>query len=342
MNKFILISFIFTLQAQAAQADNRKITVAVIDTGADVSHPGLRGDIWKNPGESGLDALGRDKATNGVDDDGNGFIDDFQGWNFSSNTNDVRDNNGHGTHIAGIIGGSNGTFSSAASDVNLMILKYYDPFSNGLNNLEASIRAIDYAIQMKADIINYSAGGIQRSVAEEAAVRRAQKAGILFIAAAGNEKSNSDYVKYFPANYGLSNILSVTAIDSDHKVLPSSNYGVNSVDLAAPGKNILSTLPGGLYGTMTGTSQATAAVSATAARVMAKNPFLSMAQIAQILIKTGAPEKNLWGKTKYQVMLDSARALSMQDQNTNAFGKVAANSQKMETKYFFSDSLELE
>lgn len=338
--KLISLTLICTLQAHAASADNRKITVAVIDTGVDVNHPALKANIWTNAGESGVDALGRDKSTNGLDDDENGFIDDFHGWNFSSNKGDVRDSHGHGTHIAGIIGGHSGSYQGVAPDVNLMILKYYDPFAPGENNLQASIRAIDYAIKMKADIINYSGGGTQRSLAEEAAIRRAQKAGILFVAAAGNEKSNSDILKYYPADYGLSNIISVTAIDATNTVLPSSNYGMNSVDIAAPGKSVNSTIPGGGYGRMTGTSQATAFVTGTAALLMAKNPYLSVGQVIQHLIKTGTPEKNLIGKTKYQVLLDTYKSISMQDQNTNAFGKVAANSHKIDPKYFLSDSLD--
>ncbi len=341
INKILTLTLICTLQAQATQADNRKITVAVIDTGADVNHTALKANIWTNVGESGVDALGRNKSTNGLDDDENGFIDDFHGWNFSSNKGDVSDSHGHGTHIAGIIGGHctscDGSHQGVAPDVNLMILKYYDPFAPGENNLQASIRAIDYAIKMKADIINYSGGGTQRSLAEEAAIRRVQKAGILFVAAAGNEKSNSDILKYYPADYQLSNIISVTATDNSNNILPSSNFGIHSVDIAAPGKSVNSTIPGGGYGRMTGTSQATAFVSGTAALLMSKNPYLSAEQVIQYLIKTGTPEKKLIGKTKHQVLLDTYKAISMQDQNTNAFGKVAANTQKMDPKYFLSE-----
>jgi subtilisin family serine protease len=315
---------------------NKKVTVAVIDTGVDVTHPDLSQSLWVNEGESGRDNLGRDKATNGLDDDGNGFIDDFHGWNFSSNTNDLTDKHGHGTHIAGIIAGNGKNFQGVAPGVKLMILKYYDPEATGENNLEASIRAIDYAIQMKADIINYSGGGPEASPREKAAIARAQKAGILVVAAAGNEKSNSDYKKFYPANYGFSNIISVTAIDQEQKILSSSNYGTQSVDMAAPGKSIYSTLPGG-YGRMTGTSQATAFVTGAAALLMSERPSLkSPEQVIRALVKTGDKDFHLNGKTKYQVRLNSYKALAMQDESTDAFGQPQKPALKND-KYFLSD-----
>lgn len=300
---------------------SKEILVAVIDTGVDTSHPDLRENLWTNPGETGIDGRGKDKATNGVDDDGNGFVDDVHGWNFAGDNSDLTDLHGHGTHVAGII-------QSVAPKTNLMILKYYDPAANGEDNLNNTVKAIRYAIKMKAKIINYSGGGTTKYPDEELAIREAQQQGILFVAAAGNEKSNSDYNGFYPADYGLSNIISVTAIDENSKVLSSSNYGRNSVDIAAPGKSIISTLPGGKYGTMTGTSQATAYVSGTAALLMATNPDLvaDPEGLIQQLTSTGTDNSFLVGKTKHETSLNAFRALVMKGAGLGAFGAGILNS----------------
>ena len=169
---------------------SRDIIVAVIDTGLDVRHPDLAQNIWVNKGESGTDAKGRNKATNGIDDDNNGYADDVHGWNFVTNNNDVTDNHGHGTHIGGIIGavGGNGIGVVGISPkVSLMALKYYDPKAPGMNNLLNTVKAIQYAVRMQAHIINYSGGGLDPSPEEKRAVELANQRGVLFVAAAGND-----------------------------------------------------------------------------------------------------------------------------------------------------------
>lgn len=298
---------------------SKEILVAVIDTGLDTHHPALRENLWRNPGETGVDANGRDKATNGVDDDGNGYVDDVHGWNFASNNQDLSDIHGHGTHVAGII-------QSIAPKTNLMILKYYDPKSSGEDNMNNTVKAIRYAIQMKAKIINYSGGGITKNPDEELAIREAQQQGILFVAAAGNEKSNSDIHGFYPADYGLSNIISVTAIDQNNKVLSSSNYGRNSVDIAAPGQSIISTLPGGKFGTMTGTSQATAFVTGTAALILAHEGYRSPESLIQQITSTGNDNSFLIGKTKHETTLNTYRSLVMKGAGLGAFGAGVLNS----------------
>lgn len=296
---------------------SRDIIVAVIDTGCDTKHPDLQKNLWVNAGETGKDKFGRDKATNKVDDDGNGQVDDVNGWNFVANNSNLKDEHGHGTHICGIIGaeGGNGIgISGVSPKVSLMVLKYYDANGSEMNNLSNTVRAIDYAVKMNANIINYSGGGIAPSADEKAAIERAMKKGILFVAAAGNERSNSDTHAYYPADYGLPNILSVTAIDRFQNVLPSSNWGEKSVDIAAPGNDIISTLPDGKFGYMTGTSQATAFASGVAALVMANNPQLRKADdIKKYLTRTGDNDEKLAGKTRYQRRLNSYNALAIQD-----------------------------
>lgn len=321
---------------------SRDITVCVIDTGADVKHPDLVKNLWINKGEVGKDAKGRDKATNGVDDDGNGFVDDVNGWNFVNNNNDLKDDHGHGTHIAGIIGaeGGNGIgISGVSPKVSMMILKYYDSKGSDVNNLVNTVKAIDYAVKMNCNIINYSGGGIAPSSEEKAAIERANQKGILFVAAAGNERSNSDIRKYYPADYGLPNILSVTAIDRFQNVLPSSNYGEQTVDVAAPGNDIISTLPGGQYGFMTGTSQATAFATGVAALVMANNSGMRKAvEIKKYLTQTGDDDMKLAGKTRWRKRLNSYKALAIQDSDLAFNGVKVDNASSFSKNEFASPS----
>lgn len=312
-------------RAWALSKGSRSIVVAVIDTGVDLKHEDLVGNLWTNPGESGLDSRGRDKRKNGVDDDNNGFVDDVHGWNFITGTPDLTDNHGHGTHISGIIGAraDNGVgISGVAPEVQLMTLKYYDPKVPGADNLGNTIKAIRYAVQMGADIINYSGGGLEFSQAEFDAVQLAQSKGILFVAAAGNERSNSDVHRYYPADYDLDNIISVTAIDPKKKVLSSSNYGVKTVHLAAPGQNILSTLPGSTYGFMTGTSQATGFVTGAAVVVKARHPSFNYRDIKRFILNTGDNEEALAQKTQTSRRLNLFRALTIQDASQTASGLI--------------------
>lgn len=331
------------VKAWEVSQGSKDIVVAVIDTGIDEKHRDLVENLWVNPGESGLDKNGRDKASNGIDDDGNGLVDDVHGWNFVGNNPSLVDNHGHGTHIAGIIGarGGNGFgISGVAPHVSLMILKYYDPKSSNSNNLKNTVEAIKYAVKMHANIINYSGGGTDYSAEEYAAVKDAQKAGILFVAAAGNERSNSDESgkHYYPADYELSNIISVTAVSKeDTKVLASSNYGVRTVDIAAPGENIYSTLPGGGFGLMTGTSQATAFVTGVAALVMAHNRDLDSTQVKKYILRTGDEYPTLLSKTGSAKLLNSYKALVSLDTGVGLTGVMAANGSSVNSKTFSSD-----
>lgn len=317
-------------RAWSVSKGNRKVIVAVIDTGIDEAHEDLKNNIWNNPGETGLDAKGRDKASNGVDDDDNGFIDDVHGWNFVSNNNSLIDNHGHGTHIAGIIGAEADNkkgIIGISPEVSLMILKYYDPNVNGTDNLKNTIRAMQYAVKMGAHIINYSGGGTEFSHEEQDAVLMAEKKGILFVAAAGNEKSNSDQFHYYPADYKLKNIISVTAIDPTTEVLPSSNYGVETVDIAAPGYNILSSLPKNSYGLMTGTSQATAFVTGAAVLIIAHKDLYNQAEeVKKYILATGESSSSLSNKTKTSRQLNLFKALTILEGQKMAFSGTDSSS----------------
>ncbi|MFP5519844.1 MAG: S8 family peptidase [Bdellovibrionia bacterium] len=328
-------------KADAARAwsvtkGSREIVVAVIDTGIDVKHEDIKNNLWKNPGETGKDSSGRDKSSNGIDDDGNGFIDDVYGWNFVSNNHKLDDNHGHGTHIAGIIGAEAGNgvgIIGIAPEVSLMILKYYDPKVPNTDNLKNTVQAIRYAVKMGAHIINYSGGGTEFSKEEFTAIAEAEKQGILFVAAAGNERSNSDQHHYYPADYELTNIISVTAVDPSTEVLPSSNYGVETVDIAAPGQNILSLLPGSTYGYMTGTSQATAFVSGAAALVMAHKQAYKADDVRKYILQTGDAFQQLMSKTKTARKLNLYKALTVLDQGVGATGVIAVNTVNMKNNF---------
>jgi subtilisin family serine protease len=307
-----------------------EVIVAIIDTGIDTSHPDLRDHLWTHPGESGTDRWGRSKENNGVDDDANGFVDDVHGWNFVGNNNDVRDRHGHGTHIAGII-------SQIAPQAKIMILKYYDPNMPDDIGVAATPKAMTYARLNGARIVNYSSGGPGESSEEKKAVAALSQAGILFVAAAGNESQNSDHLQFYPADYGFPNILSVTAISEDKKILPSSNYGPHSVHIAAPGDDILSTLPGGGYGRMTGTSQATAFVSGVAALKLSTLPQnFKVTDLIDLLIKSGSWDESLKEKIKNPVVINSSRALATKTEKQDAHGEVISNTKDLPQEIFLS------
>ena len=305
------------LKAWSVSTGSQKKVVAVIDTGCDIRHPDLKKNIWTNPKEK----------DNGRDNDGNGLVGDINGWNFVSNNHDLTDNHGHGTHIAGIIGAEAGNkigIAGVAPNVSIMCLKYFDPKVAKTDNLKNTIAAIRYAVKMKVDVINYSGGGTEYSPEERAAIEEAEKAGILFVAAAGNERSNSDKFKYYPADYGLSNIISVTAIDQKTQVLASSNYGVETVDLAAPGHDIISTFPDNSYGKLTGTSQATAFVTGAAVLVMAAKPNFTYADVKKHILSTGDAVESLAMKTRTSRQLNLYKALTVLDADVTPSGMVAS------------------
>lgn len=309
---FVLSTLLFTFMAQASlpetatdQVKPAPLTIAVIDTGADIDHAELKEFIWVNPGESGKDAKGRDKRSNGIDDDGNGFVDDVHGWNFVDNNNNLSDESGHGTHIAGIIKKEfRKHIPVPAGEARLMILKYYSPNAGPMDNALNTVKAIEYATKMQVKIINYSAGGEKFFPREYAAIKEAQKQNILFIAAAGNNNTNTNLTKYYPANYELGNIISVAATDTQGNLVSFSNYGNNTIDLAAPGRSVYSTLPNNRHGFMSGTSQATAYVTGAAAGLLLKNPQAARKEsLLNELLSLSRFNKSLKGKTRFQMAM---------------------------------------
>ena len=270
------------LAAWQIASSHRVIVVAVLDTGVDYTHPDLANRIWTNPGEV---------AGNGIDDDHNGFIDDVRGWNFVARNNDPMDDNYHGTLVAGAIAAETNNGIGIAgvagtTEVRIMPLKFFDAGAKGTT--AAAIEAIDYATRNGARIINTSWGDTVYSQALFEAARRSVTAGCLIVSAAGNLAGDNDSVPVYPANFNsgpnaLSAVISVAGTDELDRLLDSSNYGARSVDLAAPGNYIYSTLPSNAYGYINGTSIATALVSGVAALVWAKDPALTNAQVKQIV-----------------------------------------------------------
>jgi subtilisin family serine protease len=260
-------SHIHALDAWRISEGSRSVVVAVIDTGLDATHPDIKQNLWHDP------------ATGAY------------GWDFVTNKANPVDEHGHGTHVAGILGATlnaKAGISGVAHQVSIMAVRYYSEKNSGVKNLENSIRALNWAIDHGAKIINYSGGGPEFSQEEYTALRRARDKGVLLVAAAGNEHQDTDKSEnfYYPCAYRLDNIICVASININNKLLPSSNWGKKHVDVAAPGENILSTTPGGRYAYMSGTSQATAFVTGLAALMLAKNPLLKPEEVRETVRAT--------------------------------------------------------
>lgn len=271
---------------------SRAVKIAVIDTGVDASHPDLAANIWTNPAET----------ANGRDDDGNGLVDDLHGWDYLDNDKDPNDitsdqNPGHGTHCAGILGavGNNSAgITGMSQQVSIIPLRFIGPTGQG--DLMAAIKAIDYAIAVRADVISASWGAkVSASQAQPLieAVGRADAAGLVFVAAAANDGANNDVTSMYPANSDFPNVISVAASDNQDAKPQWSNFGKATVDLASPGLTIMSTLPANTFGNLSGTSMATPLVAGmvgllkSQARALGR-PELSGLAVQSLLQTTGA------------------------------------------------------
>jgi subtilisin family serine protease len=296
------------LEASAVTQGDPNLVVAVIDSGADFSHPELSGRKWVNPGESG-----GGKETNGIDDDVNGFVDDVNGADFANNDGNPFDDLGHGTHVSGTIAASVNAQGvvGVAPNVKIMALKFLDASNNGFSS--DAIEAIGYAKSKGAKISNNSWGG---DPFDQALYDAINNSGSLFVAAAGNGgadqiSDNNDASPVYPASYNLPNILSVAAIDNQGKLASFSNYGATSVDIAAPGVGILSTLPGNTYGTFNGTSMATPHATGAAALVASMQPTLlaNPVGLKNHIMDAGKSLPATAGKTVTGDMVDALKAV---------------------------------
>ena len=283
---------------------SRDVVVALVDTGIDYTHEDLAGRIWTNTDEI---------PGNGIDDDGNGYVDDVYGWNFYSGTNDVYvgTEDAHGTHGAGTIAANAGNGVGIAgivqSDhVKVMAVKALGG-SDGSGTTASIIQAIQYAEANGAQICNLSLGSSQN---DPALYRTIASSKMLFVVAAGNDGTDLETAPSYPASYDLDNLIAVANIRYDGELDPTSSYGAASVDLAAPGSYILSTTPGDTYSYMTGTSMAAPMVSAAAAMVYSAFPKATLADVKDILLASVHKLDSLTGRTATGGMLDLGAAMA--------------------------------
>lgn len=279
------------------------VYVGIIDEGYMYTHVDLAANAGVNPGEI---------AGNGIDDDGNGLVDDVYGWDFAGNDNSVFDGStdDHGTHVAGTIGGVGGNGTGVAGvvwNVKLLSAKFLGRMGGTTAN---AIKAVDYFTDLKTRhrlnlvATNNSWGGGGFSQALKDAIDRAGAENILFVAAAGNSGANNDAVASYPSGYSSSNIIAVAAITSTGALASYSNYGANTVDIGAPGSAIWSTVPksvkGGVasgYASYSGTSMATPHVTGACALYASLNPGASAALIKDAILLSVTATGSLSGKT---------------------------------------------
>lgn len=264
------------------------VKVCVIDTGIDYTHPDLAGNAWANPGEI---------AGNGIDDDSNGYVDDVYGYDFVNNDGDPFDDNNHGSHCSGTIGakGNNGIGVAGVNwNVSLFSAKFLS--SGGSGSTSNAILSVDYARIRGAHIMSNSWGGGGFSQLLLDAISRAEVADILFVAAAGNSGSNNDVSANYPSNYDSPNVLAVAAIDTNDALASFSSYGATTVDIAAPGVDVLSTTPGNTYQSFSGTSMATPHTAGAAALLKSYFTTAGYASLKARLMSAAVPTAALNGK----------------------------------------------
>jgi thermitase len=302
---------------------SKDVILAISDTGTRFDHFDIQDNLWINKGEVGTDANGKDKSKNKVDDDGNGYVDDVYGYNFETNNGYPLDNHYHGTHVAGTIGGvgGNGGIVGVSGIVSLMTVKFIGQDGSGTD--DHAIQSIVYAVDNGAKAINCSWGSDEYTQPLYDAIAYAQKKGVLLIAAAGNDGEDHDKHLHYPSGYDLDNIISVAATyEKNGRLAGFSNYGLKTVDIAAPGDTIYSsfnpmyqTLYCGSGGTshfyceLSGTSMATPHVTGTVGLIYAVNPKLTYSQVRDIILSTAAPSKYLTGKVVTGGQLDAAAAV---------------------------------
>lgn len=271
--------------------------VAVMDSGADYNHPDLAANIWTNPGEI---------PGNGLDDDGNGVVDDVHGFNAAARTGDPMDDGSHGTHVHGTIGavGNNGQGVVGVNwEANLMPVKF---LAQGYGDTADAIEGILYATKMGARLTSNSWGGINYS---QALFDALEASPALHICAAGNDSFNNDVRPVYPAGYNLPNLVSVAATNAEGKLASFSNFGLDSVHVAAPGDKIYSTLPGNQYGYKSGTSMAAPHVTGVAALVLNEFPEISNEELKDRLLFAVDRSPDLQGKLISGGHLNAAKAV---------------------------------
>jgi subtilisin family serine protease len=304
------------------------IVVGVIDTGVDYNHPDLQANMWTNPNEI---------AGNGIDDDGNGVVDDIHGFSAVNNSGDPMDGNGHGTHVSGTIGakGNNGVGVVGVNwDVSIIGCQFLD--ASGSGSTANAIACIDYmtdlklnhGVDIKATNNSWGGGGFSQAVKDS--IEAAGDAGILFFAAAGNDAVDNDASPHYPSSYDSDVVMSIASTDRNDNMSGFSQWGLTSVDMGAPGSAILSTTPGNTYSTYSGTSMATPHMTGAAALVWSINPDLTPLEMKQLLMDSGDVNAGLTGKTVAGTRLNVANALDLADPEPSYRFSVSPTAQTVE------------
>jgi subtilisin family serine protease len=294
-------------RAWAVTRGSDQVVVAVLDSGVDYTHPDLINNIWTRP--EIIKAYQDDDLTS------DGGVDDLHGFNVVEDNGDPMDDNGHGTHCAGIIGAEGGNGIGIAGvnwSVKIMPLRFMD--GDGTGTTKDAIEAINYVIDRKragvnVRIISASWGSTARSRALEDVIRKAYEEGVLFVAAAGNASADNDQTPHYPSSYNLGNVVSVAATNRRDELTSFSNYGAKSVHVAAPGEEILSTWLEHGFSEKKGTSMATPFVAGVAALILSQNPKMSVDDLRARLLKSVDPLPSLKGKVFSGGRINAAKAV---------------------------------
>jgi thermitase len=268
---------------------SKEVTIAVIDTGVDYNHPDLKNQMWINEAEA--------NGTEGVDDDGNGYVDDIHGYDFANNDGDPVDGHSHGTHCAGTIGAEHNNIGVAGVMAKVKIVGVKFLTDSGSGSTSNAIKSIDYATKLNVDLMSNSWGGGGFSEALKESIERAKDAGILFVAAAGNSATDNDSKPHYPSNYNVDNVISVAAHNAQDNLASFSCFGKRTVHVAAPGRNIMSTVKSGGYAVYSGTSMATPHVAGVLGLLLANEGRVDVKEVRDRVMKSSVYIAAYKGKT---------------------------------------------
>jgi len=288
------------LQAWDTFTGDQNFIIADIDTGVNYNHPDLVANMWTNPGEI---------PANGIDDDGNGRIDDVHGWDFYNNDSDPIDDNGHGTHTSGTFGarGDNGIGVTGVNwRCRIMAMKFLG--AGGSGSSSGALSCLQYALEKGVRVSNNSWGGGPSSSSLQTAITNSQSMNHIFVAAAGNFGSNNNSSPFYPSSYNSPNIIAVASTTNNDTLSGFSNYGATSVDVGAPGSTIYSTY-GSSYAYLDGTSMATPHVTGVVALVTAANPSWTWTQVRDQVLNTARPISALNGRCVTGAVLNAQAAV---------------------------------
>jgi len=301
-------SFLALPSAWDVTKGSNSLLALIVDTGILYTHPDLAANVWTNPNEI---------AGNGIDDDSNGYIDDIHGINAITNSGNPLDDNGHGTHCAGIVGASaNNAIGVAGVAWNVKMVGAKFLSSTGSGSLSNAVKALNYGTMLrnsghKVVVSNNSWGGGSYNTALATAIQSAANAGILFVAAAGNESSNNDAVTSYPSGYTQANVLAVASTTSSGTLSSFSNYGATTVDIAAPGSSIASTYLSDSYAYLSGTSMAAPQVSGISILAQARcDGSLTFQQVKDSILNSGVVYSGLSGKVATSSIANAMGAVS--------------------------------